>query len=259
MIILIHTSKTMRPKGFGANLTIPEFIDDAKVLDKQLKNISAEDISNLMKISPDLANKTKLIIDKWSVKPSNQTCAIDTFVGDIYSGLQTANWDKDDRQYAQDNLRILSGLYGVLRPNDGVMPYRLEMGYTLVGNSYKNLYEFWGKKLAESLPKSGLIINVSADEYTKTILPYVDQNRVVTPRFLTISPKTNEPTFVVVHAKIARGAFANWLIKQKAKDNIDLTKFNNLGYSYSPKLSTKDQPVYVCQKFGGIGLSVRLK
>ena len=139
------------------------------------------------------------------------------------------------------------------------MPYRLEMGYRLNGNGFKNLYDFWRDKLAKTLPTSGKIINVSADEYTKAILPYVDKNRVITPKFLTVSPKTGVPTFVVVHAKIARGAFANWLIKQKAEDSLDLKKFDDLGYKYSKELSTHQQPVYVCQIFGGIGLSVRLK
>lgn len=259
MIIVTHTSKTIKPKDRGVKLSVPEFITQAKTLDKKLKSLSNEDIAKVMQISPDLAIKTKEKIGEWSENPKIQFSAVDIFVGDIYSGLQVDSWTQKDRIYAQENLRIISGLYGLLKPNDGIMPYRLEMGYRLNGNGFKNLYEFWGDKLAKTLPSSGKIINVSADEYTKAILPYIEKNRVITPKFLTISPKTGVPTFVVVHAKIARGAFANWLIKQKAEDNLDLKKFDDLGYKYSKELSTNQQPVYICQNFGGIGLSVRLK
>ena len=259
MLILIHSSKTIKPKDSGVKLSVPEFIAKAKTLDKKLKSLSNEDIAKIMQISSDLAIKTKEKIGEWSDNPKTQFSAVDIFVGDIYSGLQVDSWSQKDRIYAQENLRIISGLYGLLKPNDGIMPYRLEMGYRLNGNGFKNLYDFWRDKLAKTLPTSGKIINVSADEYTKAILPYVDKNRVITPKFLTISPKTGEPTFVVVHAKIARGAFANWLIKQKAEDNLDLTKFDDLGYKYNKGLSLPGQPAYICKKFEGIGLSVRLK
>lgn len=260
MIILIHTSKTMKAKTpDGVKLSKLEFSSEAIELAKYLKKLNGKSISDLMSISPKLTIQTKEIIDNWSLDASVQTTAVDTFVGDIYSGLQVDSWTQKDRIYAQENLRIISGLYGLLKPNDGIMPYRLEMGYRLNGNGFKNLYEFWSDKLAKTLPSSGKIINVSADEYTKAILPYVDKNRVITPKFLTISPKTGEPTFVVVHAKIARGAFANWLIKQKAEDNLDLTKFDDLGYKYNKGLSLPGQPAYICKKFEGIGLSVRLK
>jgi cytoplasmic iron level regulating protein YaaA (DUF328/UPF0246 family) len=212
-----------------------------------------------MKISPTLAKLTKIKISNWSSDKSKQTSAVDTFVGDIYSGLQATSWTKSDKDYAQNNLRIISGLYGILKPYDGVMPYRLEMGYLLKTDKFKNLYEFWDKKLARSLPEPDLIINLSADEYTKCILPYIKKELVISPRFLTINPKTKQPTFVVVHTKIARGAFANWLIKQKATETTDLTKFSDLGYKYDKNLSTPQEPVYVCDTFGGIGLSVRLK
>lgn len=249
----------MKPKSLDKELSTPEFIEEAKILDEHLKKLDQESITNIMKISPNLAKTTQDKIKEWSSEGSKQTSAVDTFVGDIYSGLQVVNWTNSDKEYAQNNLRIISGLYGILKPYDGVKPYRLEMGYPLKFEKYKNLYEFWGKKLAQSLPNDDIIINLSAEEYTKTILSYVDQERVISPRFLTINPKTKEPTFVVVHAKIARGSFANWLIKQKADNQTDLTKFNDLGYRYYKSLSSPNQPVYICESFGGIGLSVRLK
>ncbi len=128
----------------------------------------------------------------WSTEPEQQSLAIDSFVGDIYSGLHANTLSKSDRDYAQWTLRILSGLYGILRPYDGVCPYRLEMGYKLPGHSFGNLYKYWGLDIAETLPKEGLVVNLSAVEYTKTVIPYIDITRVVTPRFLTVNARNRQ-------------------------------------------------------------------
>jgi len=108
------------------------------------------------------------------------------------------------------------------------------------------------------LPQDDLIVDLSAVEYSKTVTPYIDQTRIVAPRFLTVNPKTSEPTFVVVHAKIARGAFARWLIQSRVTNSDKLQTFQGLGYRYASTLSTPTQPTFVCKKFGGIGLSTRL-
>jgi len=211
-----------------------------------------------MHISPALAAKTQELIAGWTTEPSALTAALDSFVGDIYSGLQASSFTESDREYANTHLRILSGLYGILRPLDGIAPYRLEMAYKIPGAPFASLYEFWGKKIAETLPNSGTIINVSSVEYTQAVLPYVEAARVVTPRFLTINPATNEPTFVVVHAKIARGAFAHWLIVNRVEALSALRDFADIGYHYDTEASTPQEPVFVCQEFGGKGLSMRL-
>ncbi len=211
-----------------------------------------------MQISPKLAATTYSLITEWNTDPSQQRIAIDSFKGDIYSGLQVPQWSEADRQYANKTLRILSGLYGILRPLDDIYPYRFEMGYKLPGDPKTNLYEFWGDAVAKTLPEDGPIINLSAVEYSKVITPYVDQARVITPRFLTINPTTSEPTFVVVHAKIARGAFASWLITKRITDTEQLHAFKDLGYDYDQGLSTPQEPVFICKEFGGLGLSIRL-
>lgn len=258
MIYLLHSSKTMRVASHAkTKSTTPEFIKEATELAKYMKTLNERDVEKVMKVSSDLALKTKTLIKSWSSSPSKQSIAIDSFLGDIYSGLQAHDLNKSDRTYAQKHLRIISGLYGLLKPLDGIHPYRLEMAYKLPDDKYRNLYKFWGEKLS-SLVLGEDIVNLSSAEYGKAIVPYVGDVKVVTPKFLTVSPKTKEPTFVVVHAKIARGAYAHWLIKNKVNTFEDLSDFADLGYKYNKKLSSELEPVFVANEFGGLGLSVRL-
>ena len=249
----------MRPPGSGGNQqSHPILIDRATGIASYVKTLSVRDIQSMMKISEKLANETKQLIDSWSDDVNFLRPAIDSFLGDIYSGLQAATFSDQDMQYAQQHLRILSGLYGILRPMDGIYPYRLEMGYKLPDTRYSNLYSYWGEAIFATLDKSETIIDLSAVEYGKTVTKYAEVSRIVTPRFLTISPKTGEPVFVVVHAKIARGAFARWMITKRIEDVESLKEFADLGYSYDKELSTDRVPVFVCKEFKGIGLSVRL-
>lgn len=249
----------MRPPAQNAaSIQQPVLIDRAISIANYLKTLSVEQIARDMKISPKLAETTHQLIAGWTDDPNLQRPAIDSFLGDIYSGLQVADWDKDDREYANKTLRILSGLYGVLKPLDSIYPYRLEMGYRLPAKPYANLYDFWGDAVAKTLADEKLIINLAALEYSKVVTDHLQNAQVVAPTFLTISPKTGEPTFVVVHAKIARGAFAHWLIKSRVQDPGGMKEFNDLGYEYQAELSSPEQPVFVCKEFGGIGLSIRL-
>jgi len=259
VIILIHTSKTMRlpaARHTGV-LSTPLFLAQAQQLRDYLATLSAEEIEKMMQVSQKLAVTTRQLLQDWTIDPSVQRPAIESFLGDTYSGLQVADWTTEDRTYAQSHLRILSGLYGLLRPLDGIFPYRFEMGYKTPGFSAANPYVFWDKTLAAALPDE-TVIDLSAVEYGKTVTQYMDTARIITPRFLTISPKTGEPTFVVVHAKIARGAYASWMIRHKIEAISQLPTFHEIGYEYSEDLSTPRVPVFICQTFGGLGLSVRL-
>ena len=255
--ILLHSSKTMRvPTNRSEPLGIPALLPQAKELVAMWRKASQDDIEVRMKVSEKKAREVKRLFDSWSVEPSSQTPAIDAFVGDIYSGLQVQTWSDDDRRYAHEHLLILSGLYGSLRACDGVMPYRLEMGYKLP--SGQNMYRFWGDSIASVLPvDTRYILNLSAVEYAKALLPYTNLP-VITPKFLTVSPKTGEPTFITVHAKIARGAFARWMIQNRIETMSRLKDFTALGYCYDAAQSTPRQPVFVCEKFTGLGMSVRL-
>jgi cytoplasmic iron level regulating protein YaaA (DUF328/UPF0246 family) len=257
--VLIHSSKTMRSPVATAPAATPLLIDKAKPLAAYLRTLTAAQLQTAMNISGPLSHKVHGMLSTWNATPDRQSLAIDSFVGDIYSGLRATALSEDDRDYAQQTLRILSGIYGILRPYDGVSPYRLEMGYKLPSQSFGNLYAYWGSAIAETLPKEGLIVNLSAAEYTKTILPYIDIARVVTPRFLTVNPKTGEPSQVIVHTKIARGAFARWLMISRVTSPSKMPQFNDLHYYYDTARSTSSEPTFVCKTFGGIGLSMRLQ
>lgn len=247
-----------RPMQWSVETTLPVFKGQAKQLMGYTKTLSVSEISKVMKVSDAVARKTHELIHEWE-NDMEPTPAMLSFVGDIYSGMQVSTFTPDDFMYAQDRLRILSGLYGILRPLDVISPYRLEMGYRFSDDKFRNLYKFWGRKIVDTLPRDEIIVNTSSQEYARVITDYIDQNHVITPRFYTISPKTNKPTFVTVHSKIARGSFAAWMIKNRIEKVDDLIAFNEIGYQYNTGLSTSRKPAFVCEKFGGIGLSVRLK
>ena len=260
MHVLIHSSKTMRPAAANTQITmsVPALLPRARKLQAYLASLSLVDIESMMHVSSALAGVTQQLLRSWTDTPSRLRPAIDSFLGDIYSGLQVAAWSDEDRTYAQQHLHILSGLYGVLRPLDGIFPYRLEMGYKTPGFETPNLYAYWAEVIASTIPDDEIIVDLSAVEYGKTVTKYHDAAQIITPRFLTISPKTGEPTFVVVHAKIARGAYAGWIIRNKVASTQQLRTFNELGYSYDEEASTPAAPVFICREFGGLGLSVRL-
>lgn len=265
MVILLHTSKTMRQvtTSSATKSSVPP--KETLQLANYLKSLSFEQVKKAMSLSDTKAQQTFGLIQSFNPKSATLP-ALDIFLGDIYSGMQVSTFTKEDRAYANDNrLFILSGLYGILKPLDPVQPYRLEMGYKLPGNAHDtsqpditSLYAFWGNKIAKQLPAGETIINVSAVEYTKAVFKYLDTPTVITPKFLTISPKTGEPTFVTVHAKIARGAFARWIIQHRIESVEQLKDFNDIGYKYDALLSTPEQPVFVAKEFQGLGLSIRL-
>lgn len=257
MQILLHSSKTMRvPDHRRAPLGVPQLLTQAEELAEIWRGASPANIQSLMKVSDKKAVEAAQMYGAWSSDAAMQVPAIDAFIGDIYSGLQVQTWSDEDRAYAHRHLLILSGLYGGLRACDGVMPYRLEMGYKMPDG--RSLYQFWGDAIASLLPTDAdCILNLSAVEYTKALLPYTNLP-VITPKFLTVSPKTGQPTFVTVHTKIARGAFARWVVQNRVEDVAQLQNFSDLNYRYDPSLGITAQPVFVCHEFGGLGLSVRL-
>jgi uncharacterized protein len=260
-VVLIHSSKTMRSDR--ANLSdasgVPPLLDRAHELVEYVRTLTPRQLGTVMTLSGPMAAKTHELFAAWSSAPAAQSPAVETFTGDIYSGLQAASFDKAQRRYADGHLRILSGLYGLLRPYDGICPYRLEMGFRLPDHRYANLYRFWGSSIADQLPASGLIVNLAANEYSKAVLDHVDRSRVVTPKFLTVDPRSGEAKFIVVHAKIARGAFARWLISERISHPTGLAAFGELGYRLDPDRGSPREPCYVCSEFEGKGLSVRLQ
>lgn len=237
----------------GQKLRQPVLLQQAKELATYLQTLSAPELKKIMHLSELLSKKTHQLLADWNDQPSKQSLALDSFVGDIYRGLRASELSQADRDYADKHLYILSGLYGCIRPYDGISPYRLELMYKLP--RYRSLYEFWGSRVAECLPKEGPIVNVSSVEYAKVVQPYLDSRRVVSPEFLTVDSKTGEPTFFAVHAKVARGAFARWMIQNRIEAVEKIKEFNDLNYVYDPKRSTHDKPTFVCKTFGGLGLT----
>lgn len=238
-------------------LTTPRFIKEAEALQQYVCGLDSQQIQKTMHVSEKLAEATRDTFKLWRLTGS-KSAAIETFRGDIYSGLRALDFTDQERHFAQENLYILSGMYGLLRPYDEVYPYRLEAGYRLPDEPYRSIYTFWGERLAKHLPAEGPVVNLTSVEYDALVLPYLDAVRVITPKFLTIMPGKTEAKFVAVHAKIARGAYARWLIKRGTEDAEDLAAFDDLGYEYDESQSTEQQPVYICRDFKGIGLSQRL-
>lgn len=256
LTILLHSSKTMVETPTEAPLTTPRFMKEAAELRKYVQTLSDTDLKKSMHISEKLSGAVKSLFDDW--KTTGLSAAAECFRGDIYSGLRALDFSADERSFAQEHLYILSGMYGLLRPYDAVSPYRLEAGYRFPDEPYRNIYSFWAEKIAAQLPSEGPVINVTSAEYDTLVMPYIDSDRVITPRFLTIMPGKTEPKFVAVHAKIARGAYARWLIQRGREAADSLQEFTELGYVYDAEASTQHQPVYICRDFQGIGLSQRL-
>jgi cytoplasmic iron level regulating protein YaaA (DUF328/UPF0246 family) len=258
-VVLIHSSKTMRSEVAGGAKGEPVLLDQARELVEYVRTLTPRQLGTVMTLSAAMAERTHELFAAWSTSPEHLSPAVETFTGDIYSGLQAASFSPADRRYANGHLRILSGLYGILRPYDGISPYRLEMGFRLPSPRFANLYRFWGSAIAGQLPAAGLVVNLAANEYSKVVLDHIDPARVVTPRFLTVDPRSGEPKFIVVHAKIARGAFARWLITQRVEKRSDLATFEELGYRLDLSRGSAPEPCYVCTEFEGKGLSVRLQ
>lgn len=246
----------MRVRESAHALHTPALQLKAEALQQYISALTTAQLQKCMHVSSSLAAKTHEQYIAWKHAP--KTPAMDSFVGDIYSGLRASDMSSKDREYADSHLRILSGLYGILRPYDAVAPYRLEMGYRLPDKPYSDLYAFWGDDIAAQLPSDEIIVNLAAVEYSKTFTTRLPAENIITPKFLTVDPKTNQPTFVVVHAKIARGAFARWMIQHRIEDATKLHSFDEIGYSYDKSTSTPHEPVFICKEFGGKGLSMRL-
>lgn len=259
MIILIHSSKTMKPTpAKGSRLSKPEFLKEATEIAQYLKSLNNKQIQSTMQVSAKLSTEVSEVLKDWSAI-KNQGASMFSFRGDVYSGLQVNDFNNSDIIYANEHLRIVSGLYGILHPLDSVCTYRLEMGYKLPDDKFSNLYKYWGDKLAKTLPLGQSIVNLTSAEYGRAVLPYLKSYKIISPKFLSWNTKSKTYKNVAVHSKIARGAFAHWLIVNKIENAKNLKEFDELGYKYSHSMSTELEPCFVCKEFGGKGLSVRLK
>jgi len=229
--------------------TTPKFIKDSEFIHSFLKEKSPKYLSELMEISAKLADENWERNQKWSAKPTakNSAPAMFAFTGEVYRGLDAKTLDKNAVDYLQKNYRILSGLYGLLRPSDKVMLYRLEMGRPFKFDSYKNIYEFWTEKVTEQLnselKKGELVINLASTEYFKVIDKKALKAKVIDFEFKQTQPDGKLKT-IVVYTKHARGLVLRFCAENQAKTLNDIKAFNYENYLFDEKLSTETNLVF---------------
>jgi cytoplasmic iron level regulating protein YaaA (DUF328/UPF0246 family) len=207
------------------------------LIDK-LKALTAKDISLLMNISKNLAELNFNRFQSWNLNSKEVNHALFMFDGDVYKSLNVADLNDLDIKFASDNLRIVSGLYGLLRPLDLIYPYRLEMGTNLKTKDKDNLYDFWESKLHDSLKNElknkETLINLASDEYSKALQLHKLNQKVIKPVFKDF--KNGKFKVISFHAKKARGEMVNFIVKNKISKYQDLKLFKNCGYSFADEL-----------------------
>ena len=232
--------------------TTPALEDRSAVLVGRLAGRPTAELQSLMSISPALAELNADRFRDWAPGGGDGARpAIFAFAGDVYRGLEARTFRARDLTRAQKSLRILSGLYGVLRPLDLMRPYRLEMGTRLAGPWGEDLYDFWGDRISERLaedlvasPGPGALVNLASNEYFSAVRPAVLGARVIAPAFLD-RKDGDEPKVISFFAKKARGAMAGWMVRERVVTIRALTEFDDLGYRHDPERSVPDRPVFV--------------
>ncbi len=253
MIILLSPAKTLDYESEIPQLELSAlaFPQESQKLVNLLKKKSARSLKSLMNISDDLAQLNYDRFQSWvqPVESSAARPAIYAFKGDVYLGLKAEQFSDSDLAFASDHLRILSGLYGMLRPLDAMLPYRLEMGTKLkVTPKVQNLYQFWSKKLTDRLNEqlnSGehqAVVNLASNEYFKAIDAKNLEKAVITPQFKDW--KSGDYKMIGFFAKKARGLMAAYAVRERIVDPENLKLFNEEGYSYNDKLSQGNNWVF---------------
>jgi len=256
MLLVISPAKTLdfSPQSLHKVTSKPELLVQSKKLIAQLRKLSPKQIGKLMGISEKLSAGVYEYVADWKAKYDTVGAkqAVLAFRGDVYQGLDADSFAAKDFDFAQQHLRILSGLYGVLRPLDLMQAYRLEMGTQLVGDYGKNLYAFWGDRIAKSLKKSlaeqgdGVLVNLASNEYFKAAQAKSLDCRVITPVFK--DRKGGDYKVISFFAKKARGMMVGHIIRKRLKDESGILDFRTAGYKYNRRLSSEDQPVFTRDK-----------
>lgn len=251
MLTVISPAKSLDMDPVEITATQPDFQADAVRLSKTAKNLTLTGLRDLMSISDDLARLNRDRFLAFDAEPTSEMTkpAALAFNGDTYQGLEAKTLDTSDLNWAQDHLRILSGLYGLLRPLDAIQPYRLEMGSRLKTRRGKSLYDYWGDDIAEALNTQAdevgtdILVNCASQEYFGAADRKALKLRVITPQFLEV--KDGKPRIVSFFAKRARGAMARFLTEERATDADQVKDFTTGGYAYDPDLSEGDKWVFV--------------
>jgi hypothetical protein len=252
MLIVISPAKTLDyetpPKS--ASFTIPDYLDRSAELIARARRFSALDIAELMAVSMKLAELNFERFEQWHTPftPDNAKQAVLAFKGDVYSGLDAERFSAADFKFAQNHLRILSGLYGLLRPLDLMQPYRLEMGRKVDTDRGRNLYEFWGTTITEGLNaqlkklKSPYLINLASNEYFKAVKPKALDGEIITPEFKDW--KNGQYKMMGVYAKKARGQLSRFVIRNQLTDPQQMKAFDVDGYRFNEALSNGNKWVF---------------
>lgn len=253
MLSVLSPAKTLDFET-PSNVTIasqPDYLDQSRQLIDILRDYSPQALSKLMGISDKLAGLNVARFEQWQTPfdQDNAKQAILAFQGDVYTGLEASGWHEDDLEWAQSHLRILSGLYGMLRPLDLMQPYRLEMGTKLENPAGRDLYAFWRERLTQDLDQavreSGgdrVLINLASNEYFGAI----DRKRlgsdVITPVFK--DAKNGQYKVISFYAKKARGMMSAWMVQQRLEKRDDLKAFDGGGYRFNAELSDQRSWVF---------------
>jgi cytoplasmic iron level regulating protein YaaA (DUF328/UPF0246 family) len=253
MLIVISPAKSL-DFSVQTNIktnSVPPFLKDSNTLVNELIKFRPEDLSKLMNISAKLAELNYERFIKWHLPFTNENAkpALFVFKGDVYQGLDIQSLNEEDVLFANQNLRILSGLYGVLKPLDLIQEYRLEMGTKLENPQGKNLYEFWGDKITDEINKaiklsSGekVLINLASNEYFKSIQKRKLNYEVITPVFKDY--KNGQYKIISFYAKKARGLMSRFIIQNRIEKAQEIKAFNLADYHYNEELSKDKEWVF---------------
>ena len=252
MLIIISPAKTLDYKTSISiqGETEAPFLKESEKLIKVLKKLNPNDISELMKVSSKIAYLNHDRFAQWQLPfPTGTTRqALLAFKGEVFNGLDAYSFSQEEMDYAQEHLRMLSGLYGVLRPLDVMMPYRLEMGTKLAQGKNKNLYEFWGDKITKNIQESlneqkqKVLVNLASNEYYKSVKASKIKARIITPIFK--EAKGDQYKVIAIFAKKARGLMSRYIIKNRIEEPEEIKLFNKAGYFYNETLSTENEFIF---------------
>ncbi|SEN39072.1 peroxide stress protein YaaA [Nitrosomonas marina] len=259
MIIVISPAKTLdfETPARTEKFTLPDFLDESEKLVTQLQAMEPDEIGRLMSISPKLAvlNSNRYYEWKRPFSRNNAKQAMYAFKGDVYTGLDAETLDAQTVEFAQNHLRILSGLYGILRPLDLIQPYRLEMGTQLKNQRGNNLYEFWGDILTDSInqelrkQRADTLINLASHEYFKSLKMDKLNARVITPVFK--DEKNGVYKIISFFAKKARGLMSRFIFVNKLSAPEDIKHFDVAGYQFAAAESDDHEWIFMRKESAG--------
>lgn len=252
MLIVISPAKTLDYESpvKARDYSQPEFLKDSRALIRELRKLAPEDLSELMHVSPKIAelNFARNLNWKTPFSPDNARQALFAFKGDVYTGIEVENYSAADLRFAQRHLRILSGLYGLLRPLDLMQPYRLEMGTRLANARGRDLYAFWGGRITEALnraladQKDEVLVNLASNEYFRAVDAAALNGRIITPVFK--DSRNGACKVISFYAKKARGMMTSWIVHNRVKKVKELENFDVAGYRFDPGMSKGDELVF---------------